>query len=148
MFILVAMLLYAMITTGNFDWWPEAASKPLPSDYAICFLSRKPNLDSNAFSSMIVSTFLVGFGFVSRVVRLHMFLAVDIFGRSRETLSEKTQALLSTVYGRLDVQNSPRSLMRTCCYHPLLALFLITQVVIDMFLSIFMEVGVVLQDWQ
>jgi hypothetical protein len=145
MFILVAMLLVAIVPTGNFNWAPHSSSlEPLPRDYAICyFWSRDPNSDS--FSSMIVSTLLVGFGFASRVVRLHRSLAVNIIGSARKASSEKIRGTLRRLYAWCDVQNSPRGLRRTFAYRPMLAIFLVARVTIDAYSSMIMEVRFIVE---
>ena len=149
--ILVVMLLVAMVPTGNYNWgsWsdgynpdsPDETIPPQPTDYAICYFTRSQDADVITFASMVISVLLIAIGFLSRVVRLHKRLSVDLVGNVRRSISESLRKKLQTVYSWCDVENSPNSLKRLLVYRPLLAVFLSLRVVLDAWSSMFLEVS-------
>lgn len=149
MFIVVVMLVVALVPTGYFDWnnsfWPL---QPPPSSYAICFYGKKPpgpspygqRMVPNSYLSMIISSLLLLLGFITRVIRLHETLSVNFILRLRSFLSGIARKGLWRVHAWCRVQASPRSLQRSLIYHPLLGVFLMLRVSLDVYSSMLMEV--------
>jgi hypothetical protein len=81
---LIIMLIVALIHTGNYG------THHSPAEYAICtFENLSPATeDGENYASMVISVLLMGFGFLSRVVRLHETLSVSIPTAFRKYLSE------------------------------------------------------------
>lgn len=146
-----AMLLVAMIPTGNYNWrgtpdidvWTGQVDSPTPSptDYAICYFGKAQKTDLLTFTSMIISVLLIAFGYLSRVIRLHRILSVRVGAGTRRYVSERVRRWLQKVYNWCDVGNSPGGLKRLLIYRPLLALFLSVRVISDAWSSMFVEVS-------
>ncbi len=149
MFILVVMLLVAMIPTGNFGWSGHDEGKFTPSTYALCSFGQSMDTSSVSFTSMMISTILLVFGFASRAVRLSKSLSVSVIGKARRALNIKLLTILRKLYDWCEVQSHPRGLKRTLVYRPLLAAFLTVRASLDIFSSMLMEVcGTVLTTTQ
>jgi len=153
MFIIVVMLVVALVPTGYFNWlYPSGIHitlQPPPSSYAICFYGKRPPGSSgygqpmvpNSYISMIISSLLLLLGFTTRVIRLHKTLSIDFVLRMRSFLSGIARKGLRRVHSWCRVQASPRSLQRSLIYHPLLGVFLMLRVSLDVYSSMLMEVS-------
>jgi hypothetical protein len=136
--VIVIMLVAAIVPTGNFDWVPAEVTRgfqpnPPPSSYAICFYYQKGFELSSSYISMIFSTiFLLG-GFLTRVVRIHKCLSIDVALQLRSWWSKFGMKYLRRVYDWSDVQSSPRSLKRLLVYRPLLTVFLVLRICLDVY---------------
>lgn len=93
-----------------------------------------------ALWTMLVSVLMIVMAFVSRVVKLHRRLSVDIFGGARAWFSTLVRKMLRTVYVWSGMGNFPRSLKHALCYRPLLAIFLAARFLADGWSSMFFEV--------
>ncbi|KAJ2979292.1 hypothetical protein NQ176_g3350 [Zarea fungicola] len=79
--LLIVLLVFALIPTGNYAWGPAGSNSrsasatpgPTPSDYARChyFYGPRDIVDNLTFVSMILSVLLVVCGFLIRLVKLH-----------------------------------------------------------------------------
>ncbi|KAK5037954.1 hypothetical protein LTS07_001421 [Exophiala sideris] len=147
----VVMLLVAMIPTGNYEWFPGYYGMPIPeeldgpgprpSDYAICHFGEEKDTDKLAYTSMVISILLVVFGFLSRVVRLHKTISVQLVAEARKYVSARVRNWLQKVYDWCDIETSPAGLKRLLIYRPLLALFLCGRALSDAWSSMFFEVS-------
>ncbi len=166
---LVILLIVALLPTGNYN-------STDPADYAICsFLHLAPKSKNRTidyrnriynlggeldYAAMIISVLLVGFGFLSRVVRLHRSLAVGIIAAGRTYISERSLTFLRNLYRKCkEVPDPPprgqergsvSSLLRKsslrilCFYRPLLAIYLTIRVIADLWSSLILEVSTAL----
>jgi hypothetical protein len=137
------MLLVAMFPSGNYNWDSDtdtqSSSSPRPSDYAICYLGPTHNVDGFTMASVVLSQLLIGIGFLVRIVRLHSYLSVSIVGAKRNLASEKARKLLRSIYKWCDVETFPRGLKRLFVYRPMLAVFLASRIIVDVWSSMFLE---------
>jgi hypothetical protein len=145
MAIVLALLIAAMVPTGNYNWssYPNIQQTPMPSDYAICYLGWQPDGNDVTFASTIVSILILAIGFVTRVVKVIKTLSVDILQRARLTVSGRLQTWLLVLYTRLRLDDPAMTLSfkRTLVYWPLLAIFLAATVALDAWLSMAVEVN-------
>jgi hypothetical protein len=151
MFMIIIMLVVALVPTGYFDWLGQGQSSgppPAPSSYAICFYGRKPPpatgsqpMVPNSYISMIISCLLLLLGFLTRVIRLHKTPSIDYILPLRYFCSEIARRGLRRVYAWCQVQANPQNISRFLIYQPLLAGFLMLRVSLDVYSSMFMEVG-------
>lgn len=143
--LLVAMLIIALLPTGNYNFRTD------PADYAICsFQHIKPTgpvPDSNGleYSSMIISVLLLALEFISRVFRLHRTLSIGVATRVRRQLSKVIRRRLRAFYQRCRGPPDPSrhhatTLRVLILYRPLLALFLAIRVISDLWSSMLLEV--------
>jgi hypothetical protein len=144
MAVIIVMLVTAIVPTGNFNWFGDATDlqqlQPPPSSYAICFYGLSVPTSSEAYPSMVISTLLLVLGFLNRVVRLHKRLSIDLALYLRSCLSDFVRKHLRRIYAWCDVQTTPRSLSRLLVYRPLLTIFLVFRVSLDLWSSMFLEV--------
>ncbi|KAJ9602247.1 hypothetical protein H2200_013367 [Cladophialophora chaetospira] len=146
MAVIVVMLVTAIIPTGNFAWplgQPDVEAddlKPSPGSYAICFYGKPVSKNKQAYPSMIISTCLLIFGFLARVVRLHKTLSIDLVLYLRSKLSCFARKCLRKIYAWSNVHTNAPSLIRLLLYRPLLTVFLGCRVFLDMWSSMFLEV--------
>ena len=149
MAIIIVMLVTAIIPTGNFLWlestfadiYIEYASRNPPlGSYAICFYKGPVPTSSLAYASMVLSILALILGFLGRVIRLHKRLSIDLAQRLRLYLSRSLRKRLHRIYAWCDVQTTPRSLGRLLIYRPLLIIFLVCRVSLDIWCSMFLEV--------
>jgi hypothetical protein len=146
MAVIIVMLVTAIVPTGNFNWFESSDAteqqqlQPPPGSYAIC-LYRHPVLkNSENYPSMVISTLLLILGFLNRIVRLHKRLSIDLALYLRSRLSEFIRKYLRRIYAWCDVQTTPRSLSRLLVYRPLLTIFLVFRLSLDLWSSMFLEV--------
>lgn len=147
MFIIVVMLVVALVPTGYLDWlylsWKDISQSPASSP-AICFYGKQslpPDLGSNSYLSMIISSLLLLLGYITRVIKLHKMLSIDFILVIRSFLSRIARKGLRRVHAWCRVQANPRSLRRSLIYHPLLGVFLMLRVSLDIYSSMLMEVS-------
>ena len=145
--VLVVLLIFALIPTGNYYWSHEDPYEyeddyPLPSDYAICYFRRSTTVDPLTFASMILSVLLIGWGFVFRVVRSHKSLSIDVVGRARQWTSAKYRKYLRKLFEYYEVQKYPGTLQHLLVYRPVISVFLMLRVVLDAWSSMFVEVSI------
>lgn len=155
-FIIVVMLVVALIPTGYSNWLdlfypyadpiPAGLLNPPPSSYAICFYASQTPVDpsseaQNSYMPMIISTLFLILAFIIRVVRLHKTLSVEYIDRPRRFLSGLARMSLRGVCAWCYVHAYPHSLKRYLIYHPLLGLFLLLRVLLDVYTSMLMEVS-------
>lgn len=144
------MLIYAFTTTSRYEWaWPKnddfVPQEPIqvtPYDEAICFI--RPSLpkhwaDSNSFQRMIISMAFMGFAMANRVLRLY-HPSHAIFIKTRRWCSNKARSLLWSAYGNIIFPSIVASMAAIIVYRPLLALFLMTRLLLDMVSSKAFEV--------
>lgn len=135
MFILIVMLITAMVPTGHYD----CVSGPRKSDYAICYFSKAPPINSTACLSMISLVLLISLGFAIRVVKLHKWSSVSLVGRSRRSMSNAMRKFLWKLYNWREAPTLPQRLAGSTLYFPALALFLALRVLLDHWSSMFFE---------
>lgn len=142
MAMLATLLVVGLIFTANYKWVIHLRNHPNANYPAICYLraTLRGHRSEQPFLTMMVSIMLILIGFASRVVKLHRKLSIDIFGRARAWLSDRIRQLLHTVFTWCCRDCSPRSLKRTLCYHPLLAIFLTARFLLDGWASVYFEV--------
>lgn len=149
--VLVIMLIVALLPTGNFT------NDMDPAEYAICtFRQLAPKKQGGLdYVSMIISVLLMGLGFVSRFIRLHKSLAVGILKAGRQYLSERARSYLRKAYKKCKTPLQPASqdlsrslrvlrspdLKLMLIYRPMLAIFLIIRVVLNLWTSLILEVS-------
>lgn len=143
--LMLLMLVVAMIPTGGYNWTNisyhgDGYPIPKPSDYAVCYLRPTGYGDQLTFSTMVISVVLLVLGFIYRVIRLHKSLSVCVVGRARTVCSEKARYVLRLVYSRIGMETSGLTFKRMFFYRPLLALFLTTRALLDLWNSMFIEV--------
>ena len=144
MAVIIVMLVTAIVPTGNFNWFGKHQQlQPPPGSYAICFYGHPVPKSSQAYPSTVISTLLLILGFLNRVVRLHKRLSIDLAQCLRSWLSDFAKKYLRRIYAWCDVQTTPHSLSRLLVYRPLLSIFLVCRVSLDMWSSMFLEVCVV-----
>jgi hypothetical protein len=158
MLVIVVMLLVAMIMPrGVFTWSDIVEESSLYNDYhglsdsprgsyAICVFRddhRRSKLwpPPDSLLTMVISSLLLSLGFISRAIRLHRVVSVSVIGTARHALSSKVRGLLLWLYTWCNVQAPPQGLRRTLVYRPALAVFLTTQVGLNIFTSMFLEVS-------
>lgn len=168
MLILVFMLLAAIYPTGNFSWdtlhvtdWGKphnvsslpAVAHPeylwvrytiLPTSHAVCAFKTRPPTFSTTFGAMVVSMCLIAFSFVSRVVKMHRFLDVNMLGRARKWTRDRVIRVLKWLHVRATKEGSThfvRECFRELVYWPVLASFLCNEVLNELFSSMFLEVS-------
>lgn len=151
MAIILIMQLTALVVSGNYEWaytseWGPDLT-PKPSDYAICYFHAVENEDKMALASTVFSALLLGLGFMVRVVKLHKRLSIGIVGKMRQSASNRARKVLRNIYSWCDVQNSPHSVKRFLIYRPMLSIFLASRIVLDLWTSMFFEVGTYLTLW-
>ena len=139
---LIALLLLVGIGfTGNYSWMLNPAEHehvPTMNSYAACYLQVSPG-NGEAFLSMIFSVLLIALPFVSRIVKLHRMLSVNIFGLARAYLSFHARRPLRVVFNWCS-NSSHGSLKRTLCYYPIFAVFLELKLIVDFWSSMLVEV--------
>lgn len=143
--VFIAMLIVGIVPTGSYNWYHGAGiDRPFPQDYATCYFQVRPKENvingDIVLASMVLSVLLVVLGFVSRVIRLYETLSVGIVGKARSKVSKSLRAILRQAYRWCDTKRSPNGLRRQLIYRPLLAVFLLLQVVSELWTSMFIEV--------
>lgn len=140
MAVLATLLTVGLFITVNYDWsLPNGDARVEGTDLAICHLSINPG-SSLALWTMLVSVLMIVMAFISRVVKLHRRLSVDILGGVRAWFSTLARKMLRIVYVWCGISNSPRGLKHALCYRPLLAIFLAARFLADGWCSMFFEV--------
>lgn len=139
---LIAMLLVIGLGfTGNYSWMLNPAEHehvPSMNSYAACYLQVPPG-DGEAFLSMIFSVLLIALPFVSRIVKLHRMLSVNIFGMAGAYLRFHARRPLQVVF-KWCSNSSHGSLKRTLIYYPIFAVFLELKFIVDFWSSMLVEV--------
>jgi hypothetical protein len=146
MAVIIIMLVTGIVPTGNFNWFgdpfgttpdpPQSQLQPPLGSYAICFYRHPVPKSSKSYPSMVISTLLLILGFLSRIIRLHKRLSIDLALCLRSCLSGFVRKYLRRIY----VETTPRSLSRLLVYRPLLTIFLVCRVSLDLWSSMFLEV--------
>ncbi|KAG4437349.1 hypothetical protein IFR05_007155 [Cadophora sp. M221] len=140
MFIFLCMLTIATIPTANFTWLYDdgLAGDTSPSEYAVCYFARTPNIDRLAFKSMAISTSLLVFSFGTCVIKLHRPLSEMVRG-TRRRLSSAYRNRLRRLYMWSETGDSSRW-KRTVVYTPCHVALFFSRLLIDTYSSMFMEV--------
>lgn len=161
MFILVVLLSLSFLPTANYRWQyapPNGSGRPAPQDYAICYLrpvSRLNEVDDDsptlfpndhsfsehAIIAMSISVILMSVGFFSRVVKLYQSPATFLSKTVRGKISSILRKPLRIIDRSCDGSNYFQNLKRLLFYRPLLALFLTARMLVDIWDSMFFEVG-------
>lgn len=149
--LLVAMLIAALLPTGNYG------ARNDPANYAICSFgklapargasgsTRAGNDAELDYAAMIISVLLMGLGYVSRIVRLHPALSVGVAGGARRWMSGYARSWLRKVHEESRGEPDPSrhqavTIKMFLVYRPLLAVFLSVRVVLDIWSSLALEV--------
>jgi hypothetical protein len=140
MLTLVVILLTALIPTAQFDWF-DWQSGPNITSPAYCAFEQPISTSKASFSTMISSVLLLSLGFLSRAIRLHRWAVVSVIDKARKFLSRKARSYLRTIYDWSGNMSAIGSIKRTLVYYPVLAVFLVIRVTLDMYASMFFEVS-------
>ena len=148
MAVIIVMLVTAIVPTGNFNWFGDSFNdttsqqqlQPPPGSHAICFYRYPVPESSEAYPSMVISTLLLILGFLNRNFKFHKRLSIDLALYLRSRLSDFVRKYLRRIYTWCDVQTTPHSLSRLLIYRPLLTIFLVSRVSLDLWSSMFLEV--------
>ena len=136
------MLIVAMVPTANFNWLYDSGDNVIAnaSDYAVCFFQiRDPTRTS--FTSMMMSIIILLFNFGTRGIKLHKTLSDWVLRDIRKKLSVSYRRGLKRIHNNSAVEGHPLCWKRTILYRPLLAAFLVGRLVLDLYSSMFFEVG-------
>lgn len=98
---------------------------------------------SVGYISMIISMLLMVFGFAFRVMKLYRALSVGFIQRVRSQISAYVRHILRVVYVWCCSNRNSPGLRRGLVYRPLLALFLTTRLLLDLWSSMLLEVSLV-----
>lgn len=140
---LATLLVVGLLSMGN-AWWSEGVFR-YPEDYAICHLrfsySRIYPYYYHPFWTMLVSSMLIIIGFVSRVVKLHKTLSINLFGKAKLWIILRMQKMLRPIFNWSCTHGYRHGLRRSLVYRPLLALFLTMHLILDGWTSLMFEVS-------
>ena len=154
--IVCALLVVALVPTANYDWGqgvPEQQStdeesayhdRPAPADYALCYFKIREEAD---VISVAISIAFIVVGYIARVVRLYRTLSVRWVGGARKTVRRWLQGGLKVLHRGIGAANSPNRLTVLFVYRPLVAIFLLLTVLVDLWSSMFFEVGLTRVSW-
>lgn len=164
MVVLLGLLVVATMPTGYFSWG-ESEFQDLPPDErqrfmsspAICYLNPNSGTwdlwglgitgtsvtETRSFMSMVISTFLLLHGFLTRTVKMSRRLSHNITTKLRRRISHCLQRLLVMVSSSNGKHN--RQALRQRTWHvvivqPCLALFISARIIADSYSSLFTEV--------
>lgn len=126
---LVILLLVSLSFTG----YTESQN-----DFALCYLNFGQT--GTGIVESIVSMVLILFGFVSRLAGLHKIVSVNYLGNTRNWLSIRSRRFLKIVLACC-ASEAPGSLRRTIIYRPVLSVYLMGKAFLDLWSSMFLEVG-------
>lgn len=139
---LATLLVVGLLSMGNVWWGEEMFSTP--GDYAICHLgfSRSPAYPLDyPFWTMLVSSLVIVIGFVSRVVKLHKTLSINLFGKAKLWINICMRKMLRPIFNWCCEHDYLQGLRRSFVYRPLLSLFLGIQFILDGWASLIFEVS-------
>lgn len=162
---LAIMLIVALSFTSSYDWAltygddhyiQPNSSDDLTTIYhpAICHMGMRPynillglNEDPHdlepgiGWFSMIISIMLIVLGFAFRAMKMYKMLYTDTIQSVRSRISIYVRGLLRAVYLWCCPGKHILGLRRGLLYRPLLAVFLLTRLLIDIGSSMLLEVG-------
>lgn len=132
---IVIMLMVALIPTGLSDGDLDGSAVVCAFQYA----SRTAHED-RSYANMVLSIVLLAIGLFMRVFKLSRRLTTSIANRIRNPFGQAATGFLSRVHAWSNTHESPPGYRRLLVYRPLLATFLLSRMVMDIYLSMLGEV--------
>lgn len=141
---MASLLVIGLAFTGRYSWAyevvvPKGDTGPSPLDQAICYLDIKAE-NNYTFWSMMFSIGLIIMAFISRIVKLHRTLSVNLVGRARALVSNQLRKLLRIVHVWSNPRPAPAGLKTLLCYRPIFAIYLALRTLLDGWTSMGVEV--------
>lgn len=133
--ILASMLIVGLLPTANYIDLLHSIS----SEYAMCHLAIRPS-SGIALWSMVLPILVIALSFVSRVIKLHKTLSVELWGKLRTRASVNARSILLVVYNRCSTRGLKQRLSFFLVYRPLFAAFFVARLVFAAWSSMFVEV--------
>ena len=159
MTVIVFMLMIAIVPTGNYAWmrhidpYGDYTAKTLAergiNDFARChvFWEQISSSDRSHREAMRYVRLNTAFALtvllvasLSRGVLLNRCLSRGLLSRLHRVTSSSMRTLLLKLWTRWDVQRNPDSFKCRLLYHPMLACFFTSRVLLDLAVSVFLEV--------
>lgn len=143
---LAILLVIAISFTGSYKWpysigyfisVEDSRTITIP---AIC-QTRPTSRSGMPYWSMVFSIVMIIFGFMTRIIKLHRTISVNVIGTAGDWLSSQLLCLLRRVFIWCSANSSHKSLKRTLVYRPLLAIFLEVRLILDGWSSMSLEVS-------
>jgi hypothetical protein len=139
---LATLLAVGLLFTANGSW---SHARPNGNAPTICIIgcyreSLSPGESLANFWTPIVSAMAVTIAFVSRVVKLHKVLYVDIFCQATHWLDYQGRRLLRVFFRLFCTEGDIYSLKRSLGYRPLLGVFMTLRLLLDLWTSLALEV--------
>ena len=161
MFLFASMLIVALVPSGNFsglgfhdfDFDSDYESVDIGSN-AVCYF-HGPDPTSPSYASMVISILVISLSLITRIIKMHRTLSRILSGTVRRAISSRYKRILTCIWNRADSIKSRHNetqplqrmmwiflanLIRPLVYRPLLALFLVLRVALDVFTSTAWEV--------
>ncbi|OQD87340.1 hypothetical protein PENSOL_c080G08371 [Penicillium solitum] len=132
--ILASMLIVGLLPTANYIDLLHSIS----SEYAMCHLAIRPS-SGIALWSMVLPILVIALSFVSRVIKLHKTLSVELWGKLRTRASVNARSILLVVYNRCSTRGLKQRLSFFLVYRPLFAAFFVARLVFAAWSSMFVE---------